>query len=856
MTPTTFADGGLGSGSLRDAVLQFNADTGTDDDIIQLLPGTYSLTIRNTGGHENEGLQGDLDLNQTSHRWIIHGAGPSTIIDASQLQDRVFQIVNPGTQVLFQDLVIQGGLAQDNGTEHALPGTTDALGGGIFNNGGNVTLDNVVLQNNVARGGDAPYYPYGEAGQNARGGGLYSTGGALSISDSTLTPNEAMGGRGGPGGVRTFGSEFQYISPGAGGSVQGGGLYSTGGALTISDSSVANNQAVGGVGGTGGGYEGSAPGGNAQGGGLYAAGGLLTFSDSAATANTLRGGDGNRGASDGGACQGGGLYVGSTVLTVRNATIAGNTLRGGDGGSSSGVGGDGGTSQGSGLYAGGGMLTITNSTIAANTLGGGTGGNGFGFYYYGTGGSGGVAEGAGLWVAAGATAQVSFDTISNNQATGGTHGNGNYNGRDGAATGGGLYNQGTLQSYDTILADNTVAGPGATSSPDLFGDLGSVGYNLIGNFQGGTGFEPTDLLNVDPQLGPLQDNGGPTQTMALLPGSPAIDAGDPNFVGPPFWDQRGDGFPRISGGAVDIGAFEVQQGQIPSFSVTNFPSPVTAGQDATFTVTALDADGNLNPTYTGTVHFTSTDPQALLPHDYTFTANDQGVHTFDATLRTAGTQALFVRDTVARFQSGYEAGIVVLPAAADHYTLSGPAIVAGDSAFVVTLTARDAFGNQATSYQGTVHFNSTDPQATLPDDYTFTAADGGSHRFRVTLHSAGQQTLTVQDTVNGSLSIDHDVHVSRTFWLATSFRNNNAVLRYDGDTGTFIDILVAPGAGGLDGPVAAVIGPDGNVYVSSYRSNQVLRYDRNTGAFLGVFVTAGSGGLTNPDGLLFHDGDL
>ena len=51
LTPTTFADGVLGSGSLRDAVLQFNADSGTGDDTIQLLAGTYALTIVNTGGH-------------------------------------------------------------------------------------------------------------------------------------------------------------------------------------------------------------------------------------------------------------------------------------------------------------------------------------------------------------------------------------------------------------------------------------------------------------------------------------------------------------------------------------------------------------------------------------------------------------------------------------------------------------------------------------------------------------------------------------------------------------------------------------------------------------------------------------
>src|SRR6516162_7863624 len=143
LTPTTFADGGLGSGSLRDAVLQFNADPGSDDDIIQLQAGTYALTLQNTGGHhETAGLEGDLNITSAAHRLIIQGAGSSganaTIVDASQLQDRACQIVNPGTQVVFQHLVIQGGLAQDDGSDGALAGSTDALGGGILNNGGQV----------------------------------------------------------------------------------------------------------------------------------------------------------------------------------------------------------------------------------------------------------------------------------------------------------------------------------------------------------------------------------------------------------------------------------------------------------------------------------------------------------------------------------------------------------------------------------------------------------------------------------------------------------------------------------------------------------------------------------------------
>src|SRR6516162_7169959 len=223
LTPTTFADGGLGSGSLRDVVLQFNADTGTDDDTILLEAGTYALTIRNVGGqHETAGLTGDLNLTQTSHRWIIQGAGSSganaTIIDASQLQDRVFQIVTPGTQVVFQDLVIQGGLAQDDGSNGALAGSTDALGGGLLNNGGAVTLTNVVLENNLAQGGHAA--SLGADGHNARGGGLYSIGGSLDLFDSILANNQAIGGRGGdhPGVLRA----------GDGGSAGGAGLYAAG----------------------------------------------------------------------------------------------------------------------------------------------------------------------------------------------------------------------------------------------------------------------------------------------------------------------------------------------------------------------------------------------------------------------------------------------------------------------------------------------------------------------------------------------------------------------------------------------------------------------------------------------------
>src|SRR5262249_822381 len=121
------------------------------------------------------------------------------------------------------------------------------------------------------------------------------------------------------------------------------------------------------------------------------------------------------------------------------------------------------------------------------------------------------------------------------------------------SAGGGIHNEGTLYLRNSIVGRND-----ASFAPDLWGSLTSSGYNLIGNISGGSGYSETDLLDVDPLLGPLQNNGGPTWTHALLPGSPAIDSGDNTDA--PEWDQRGEGFPRIVNDVIDRGAFEVQLG--------------------------------------------------------------------------------------------------------------------------------------------------------------------------------------------------------------------------------------------------------------------------------------------------------
>lgn len=105
---------------------------------------------------------------------------------------------------------------------------------------------------------------------------------------------------------------------------------------------------------------------------------------------------------------------------------------------------------------------------------------------------------------------------------------------------------------NTIVADNA-----APYQPD--GDARfSMSYSLLGD---SSGVNITDnggnQVDIDPRLGPLADNGGRTQTHALLPGSPAINAGDPAFTPPPATDQRGPGFSRVVGGFIDMGAVEV-----------------------------------------------------------------------------------------------------------------------------------------------------------------------------------------------------------------------------------------------------------------------------------------------------------
>ncbi len=119
--------------------------------------------------------------------------------------------------------------------------------------------------------------------------------------------------------------------------------------------------------------------------------------------------------------------------------------------------------------------------------------------------------------------------------------------------GGGITNGGTGTLANTIVAGNSATNAG----PDAEGTFTSQGYNLIGHPSGSSGWVGSDLQNVNPRLGPLRNNGGPTQTHALLPASPAINAipKGTNGCGTEITtDQRG--VKRPQGSKCEIGSFE------------------------------------------------------------------------------------------------------------------------------------------------------------------------------------------------------------------------------------------------------------------------------------------------------------
>ncbi len=219
-------------------------------------------------------------------------------------------------------------------------------------------------------------------------------------------------------------------------------------------------------------------------------------------------------------------------VTILNSTLSGNSVQGDSGG---------GISSGS-FKNPGNVVTVINSTISGNSAddGGGI------FNCYGLviiinstiSGNSAKYEGGGI-VNCG-RAQIANSTLSGNSAP--------------AGFGGGIINSAAVETGNTIF-NRGASGENIVNND---GTVTSHGYNVCNDDGGGYLNGPGDQINTDPLLGPLQDNGGPTLTHAPLPGSPAIDAGDPNFTPPPFRDQRGSCFYRVFGRRIDVGSVEIQ----------------------------------------------------------------------------------------------------------------------------------------------------------------------------------------------------------------------------------------------------------------------------------------------------------
>lgn len=182
-----------------------------------------------------------------------------------------------------------------------------------------------------------------------------------------------------------------------------------------------------------------------------------------------------------------------------------------------------------------------------------------------------------------------------------------------------------------------------------------------------------------------------------------------------------------------------------NLQITGLANPVTAGNSTTFTVTARDQLGNVDTGFNGLVNLSSSDITAVFP------ANPQlvnGVGTFTVTFRTTGVQSVNVTFSTGGINPG-SASTNVLAAAGTRFDVTGlPASTTAGVATSVTVTVRDQFGNVATGYTGTVHFATSDGQATIPPNSTLT---NGVGTFPVTFRTAGAQSVTATDTVTPTL---------------------------------------------------------------------------------------------------------
>jgi len=526
-----------GTCTLRAAVQA--ADNVGGASTITLPAGTFVLTVPSTGA--GNASTGDLDVTDTGDNvaLTVNGVGASsTVINANHI-DRAFAVDAPGDSLSISGVTIENGAQPD--TSPSDNSTAPGYGGAIYNDG-SLTVTNSTLEGNEAYyDGGAIYSGSGATSTSISGsstsgsedltedaGGLFVDAGSMSISSSTFDSDTAPDAYAGAlyddstGAGTITGSTFENDS-----SYYSGAIYQAGtGSLSITSSNISDDS-------TQGGYD------DAFGGAVDTHAGTLSI-----TSSTLDNDSGGGG---------GALYLDSTgAATLTNDTFANDAS----------------------VYDYGGAIEdLGSATMTGDTFTGDTADDGAALYYDGTsqqltndtfdGNSG--YYGAIVLVASGST--LTNDTIANNTGT----------------EGGGIWDPAEATAIvNTIVADNH----GVDCYDGVAGPTVDKGYNLDSDgtcfATGGTGSTPEstgDQPSVNPDLGALADNGGPTETDALLTGSPAI--GKALASSCPATDQRG--VPRPT--ACDIGAFQTAGADLGITAAA--PASATVGSPVadTFTVT-------------------------------------------------------------------------------------------------------------------------------------------------------------------------------------------------------------------------------------------------------------------------------
>ncbi len=274
-----------------------------------------------------------------------------------------------------------------------------------------------------------------------------------------------------------------------------------------------------------------------------------------------------------------------------------------------------------------------------------------------------------------------------------------------------------------------------------------------------------------------------------------------------------------------------------SHFVVSAGASASAGTSFSFSVNALDQFNNAVTGYSGLVHFSSSDGQAVLPANTTLT---NGTGTFTATLKTVGNQTITATDTVTSSITGISGAITVSPAAASHFVVSAVASASAGTPFSFTVTALDQFNNTVTGYTGTVHFTSSDGQALLPVNSSLT---NGIGTFSATLKTAGNQTITATDVVTSSIT-----GKSSTIAVSPGVASQLAVSAVASATAGTAFSFTVKAQDQFNNPVTSY---SGTVHFTSSDGQAVLPANASltngTGTFSATLKTAGSQTITATD---------